>query len=150
MLTGCQKKCQPPAVNAFKNLSETTWRAVETSNPKVQITRFDFIELKFERDFTGSVIKVVANQEFAEQPIEVFTWAVPENTQGSGPLRIQYSTPGTDGSDGNAAAPPQVVSTEDYYFSLGRELNLSETKTGYSWRFVPMTGIVDPDTNCTF
>jgi len=149
-LPACQKKCQPVAAQAFKHLAETTWRAVETSNPKVSITKFDFIEMAFKRDFTGDVIVVKQNLEFNEKPVEVFTWAVPDGTQGSGQLRIQYSTPGDAGQNGAQPTPPEIFSTDDYVFALGTELTLDEVKTGYHWRFVPMSGIVDPDSDCVF
>jgi hypothetical protein len=149
-LPACQPKCQPPATKTFQHLSDSSWRAVETTNPHVTITKFDFIEIQFKRDFTGDVLVVKQNQEF-QNPVEVFTWAVPDNTQGSGPLRIQYSTPGDPGNgQDQAATPPEQLDTEDYTFNLTNQLELTETKTGYYWRFVPMAGIVDPDTNCTF
>lgn len=148
LLQGCQQQCQPTPTTPFLHLEDATWRAASTTNPSLTITKFDFIELQFSRDFTGKVIKVVQNQEYTNPPIETFTWAVPDDTQGSGLLRIQYSTPGS--GTGADATPPQVIATDDYQFDLTTELDLTEQETGYTWRFVPMTGVVDPDSNCTF
>lgn len=38
----------------------------------------------------------------------------------------------------------------EYSYTLSNELHLTETKTGYYYRFVPFLGIVHPDQVCQF
>ena len=150
-LPACQQQCQPPSTTVYQNVEDTPWRAISTTNPNVTITNFDFIVLSFSNDFTGSVVLVKNNLEYENPPIETFTWVVPAGTQGSGTMRIQYSSGASqDPNAGTDGSTSTVIATDDYQFSLSNQLQMTEVQTGYSWVFVPMVGIVDPDTNCTF
>ena len=145
---GCQKKCQPPAAQRFRFLRETPWRLVETNNPSQayrNLTRTTFQIWEFRVNFTGDVKKVENNDEF-DTPILEFKWNV---DTASRILRIRFSTVDTgEGEEGQSTS--EVVGTTDYYYELSNELNLQEVRRGYTYRFVPFQGVVDPDNDCTF
>lgn len=154
LLLGCQKKCQAPVEQAFTNLSQTEWRIVNSTNPGFKgLDNFTFLTMRFNRDFTGEVYFVNLNQK-SETPDKIFKWKADPRTQ---QLATAYTDAPAEDADPEAEAPPESTEANliNYKYTLGRELNLRETKTGYTYRLVPFDesfngGIIEPDSNCTF
>ncbi len=147
---GCQKKCQQPSEPA-KTITEKPWRLVETTNPGVKNNdRFTFIILQFERDFSGAVKRVVNNREF-DKPVRVLKYNLATDNGRSGNIIIEFKNPPAEG-EGETPATGADEGTEvsEYEYSLGRDLTMTELKTGYTYYYVPYEGIIDPDENCTF
>lgn len=146
----CQRQCQPPG-EVFTTISATPWRLVSTNNPDFKNNnRFTFIIMEFGKDFSGSVKKVVNNREF-ETPVSLVKYNVETESGRSGTLRIAYSEVAGGGEDlGGEATAGEVTEITDYTYQVGRKLNLTEVKAGYTYEFVPYVGIVDPDSNCSF
>lgn len=139
----CQKKCQPAEAKAFKSLVDTPWRLVESSDPDVarELDRFNFLIVTFSRNNTGVVNRVVDNDQY-DTPIMQLVW-VPDPQARM--LRIQYSS--STFNDGTGAGD---AGTFDYFYALGRQLEMYESDRGYYYRYVPFKGIVDPDSSCVF
>lgn len=148
---GCQRKCQAAATQRFQTLSETQWRLVETTDAQVQnLDRFNFLIFNFSRNFSGNVQRVVFNDLY-ETPVLTFNWNISNN----GTLLVKYSNiqgggdPLAGGGEGGPSQPRSVATTE-YFYDLGRELELYDAATNAYYRFVPFTGVVDPDSDCVF
>ncbi len=136
--TGCLQKCQQPELQSFRSVVDAQWRLVESTDPAVagELDRFNFLIVTFGRNNSGTVHKVVDNDQYND-PVMTLQW-VPEPS--SKLLRIKYTLT-EDGSD---------QGTFDYKYTLNGELNLREVGTGYLFRYIPFKGVVDPDSNCTF
>lgn len=149
LVSACDKKCQAPPTEIPKTITANPWRLTKTTNPSLKNNnRYTFIIMEYAPDFSGQVRKVVNNREF-EQPFRSFKYNVASSSGKNGTLRIAYFEPLLEGEEGqeNSAEPTEIT---DYRYTLGRTLNLTEVKTGYTYEFVPFVGIVDPDSNCTF
>lgn len=137
----CGRQCQPATeTQSFRSLVETPWRLVQSSDPQVSrnLTNFNFLILTFGRNNTGDIKRVVDNDQF-ETPVQTLVW-VPDVA--SGTLRIQYTSAGSSQA-GDAG-------TFDYRYTLNRQLEMIDIGKGYTYRYVPFRGIVDPDTVCSF
>src|SRR5688572_26920027 len=144
-LPACQKKCQQ-AGEIVESITATPWRLVESNNPEMKNNnKYSFIVMSFTQDFGGDIKKVVNNREF-QDPVRVFRYNI-ESDGRSGFLRIAYSEV-IQGENG--AEPGEVTETTDYDYKLGRDFTMTETQTGFFYRFVPYEGIVGPDNACTF
>ncbi len=149
-LTSC-KKCQQPPEQPFRYLEESPWRLAESTNPKDvgKVTNTNFIILSFIQNGTGDVKRVKDNDQY-DTPLYTIQWIA---DTGQDLLRIKY-TKGIANTDAVDPDVPQPAADEgsvvDYSYSIGRELELTETRTGYYYRFVPFTGVVYPDQDCTF
>ncbi len=144
-LSACGKKCQPPATQKFRTLAETQWRLVETNDTSVKgLDRFNFLIYNFARNFSGNIQQVRYNDLF-ETPFKTFNWNINPD---SGQLVVRYQdiAPLAEGTATNTRKGP----TDSLYaYSLGRDLEIQDAK-GNFYRFVPFTGVVDPDSTCTF
>jgi hypothetical protein len=160
-LGACQKKCQAPPVEPFKTVTEQQWRLVETSDPNPQfrtLSRTNFLIMTFKRNFTGD-IKRVENNDLYETPVATFKYNVDSDLHRirMEMMIVQASLP-TDKGGGGGTEQQQSqggqVSTQssviDYYYDLTREFALTGTQSGFYYRFVPFSGVVDPDSKCEF
>jgi hypothetical protein len=151
-LTGCQKRCQQMATQAFTNLSQTEWRVVKTNNPNMKgLDNYSFITLKFNIDFTGELYNVSENRK-SELPDKIFRWKADPAKRA---LAAAYTDPTEESEEGTETQAGGEAVLVNYRYSLGKELNLTETKTGYTYRLVPFSeefggGIIQPDQACTF
>jgi len=143
LVGACGKKCQPPVTQKFQTLSETQWRLVETSDSSVKnLDRFNFLIYNFSRNFSGNIQQVRYNDLF-ETPFKTFNWNINPDTQQL-VIRYQDIAPPADGSTSRQGATDSL-----YSYDLNRELELYDQRGNY-YRFVPFTGVVDPDSSCTF
>lgn len=145
---GCQQRCQPPATQRIKNLSETGWRLVETTDQAVKgLDNYNFLIYTFARNFSGDVKQVRFNDQF-ETPFKTFNWNIV-----NGQLVIRYASiapPSTTGTQGSGSPSTQRNASDAYYnYSINHELEMIDGRGNY-YRFVPFQGVVDPDTNCKF
>jgi hypothetical protein len=148
---GCAKKCPIPTERQT-SVSGTAWRLVETNDPDFagDLNNFSFAVFTFKQDFKGDV-KVVINNTQYDSPVRTFVYNIDPNQR---VIRIQYAFPsGADAQDGSSGSDSGSDSSGDnildYYYSLGRTLELTSSQ-GFSYRFVPFTGILSPDDTCTF
>lgn len=150
----CQRKCQPPSDERPTTITANPWRLVDTNDPTLAKanTKYTFYVISFAQDFSGDMKKVVNNREF-ETPINTLKYNLETDNGRSGFMRVAYFEVGA-GAEGDIGGEVQAASepsqTVDYEYTLTRELNLTASRSGYSYRFVPYVGIVDPDNNCTF
>ncbi len=137
----CGRLCQSGTeTQSFRSLAETPWRLAQSSDPQVSrtLTNFNFLIVTFARNNTGDIKRVLDNDQY-ETPVQTLVW-VPDVANGT--LRIQYTSAGsTEAGD---------AGTFDYRYTLNRQLEMTDKATGYTYRYVPYKGIVDPDTVCTF
>jgi len=141
--TGCQKKCQQPSAQKLRTFIDQEFRVVETTDPNFRnLTNTNFIIMVFRINYAGEVFKVENNDRF-NNPALIFNFDVNPSSQ---LIRLQYMTPASE--EGGEAAPSGGVKT--YEYELGREFNLVEQGTGYTYRMVPFTGVVRPDQECVF
>lgn len=142
LAAGCQQLCQQPTATPYQNLDATTWRLVSTSDPSPayqSLSKNTFLIMSFTIDFKGSVNKVVNNDQF-DNPILTFEYNVdPSNNI----LVIQYTTTDQGAQSGDAG-------TVQYNYTLSSELDLTDSTHGYTYRYIPFQGVVQPDSNCTF
>jgi hypothetical protein len=149
-LVGCNKKCQVPPSQPFTTLTATDWRLIETNAPKLtnKVDNFNTEILSFKTNFEGDLKSLSTNNESA--PIDVFTYKVPS----SGMLRITFSQAPPTAQQGQGATGTTGTGTSqapiDYNYELSNSLTMTEVATGYTYHYVPFTGIVNPDDNCTF
>lgn len=144
--TACgTKKCQAPATEKFKHITDTPWRLVETTDPGdafEALSNTTFLVFEFTLDYKGTVKKVENNAEY-EVPVLVFKYNVdPDN----GRIRAQFTAPSEEGSTSTQSGGTIV----DYDYDLGREFEMVNSKSGYYYRYVPYNGIIAPDDKCTF
>lgn len=145
-LTGCQKKCQAPVTQKFQTLAETQWRLVETSDASVKnLDRFNFLIYNFARNFSGNIQQVRYNDLF-ETPFKTFNWNINPDTQQL-VIRYQDIAPPVEGEGTGSSRASATDSL--YSYDLNRELELYDQSGNY-YRFVPFTGVVDPDSTCVF
>jgi hypothetical protein len=137
---GCGRKCQPAETQSFTTITATPWRLAESTDPTVSasLTNFNFLIVSFNKNNTGDIKRVVDNDQY-DQPVQTLVW-VPDVANRI--LRVQYTSTGSTTS-GDAG-------TFDYQYSLGRQLEMFDSKKGYYYRYVPFKGVVDPDVLCTF
>jgi hypothetical protein len=151
LATGCQMKCQQ-LTEQLTSLSDKELRMAETTDPTVRdLTNTNFITMSFFNNYTGEVHKVQNNNRFNAAAL-VFTYNVNPDQK---TLKIQYSTPATEdngsgsGSGGSSGGDP-VGNPKVYTYTLSNQLMLTDTTSGFTYRFVPFEGIVKPDQKCTF
>lgn len=144
----CQRRCQAPSTQTFRSVTETQWRLVETTDAKLleDLDNFNFEILQFAANSTGAINRVVNNEQF-ETPIATIAW-VP-NTQAKS-MRIQYTSVPVSTGENTTAPKAGDLGTFDYNYKLGRDLQMQELRTGNFYRYVPFTGVVSPDIDCTF
>lgn len=142
---GCQKKCQQSKVR-YSSLVDTQWRLVETTDPDILeagLSNFDFQVFTFTSNGAGTINQVISN-ELYQSPIATLVWVPnpPDKT-----VRIEYTSAAVPNQ-----TPPQPgdLGTFDYVEMLGTDLKLTDQNRGFYYRFVPFTGIVNPDTVCVF
>ena len=143
----CQRKCQnTTSATAFKSVTETQWRLVETTDPGVaeSLDNFNFLILQFATNGTGAVTRVVNNEQY-ETPISSILWVPNAKVK---QMRIQYTSVPT--SNSASAVQSGDLGTFDYKYTLGKQLELYESGSGYYSRYVPFTGVVAPDVECEF
>jgi hypothetical protein len=142
----CQRRCQPASTELFASVTQTQWRLAQTTDPTVSETldNFNFLIVQFGSNGTGAVNRVVSNDMF-ETPIATILWVPNAKSQ---LMRIQYSSVPAEGS--TQSGTQGDLGTFDYRYELGRELELFEQQTGNYYRYVPFTGVVNPDTECQF
>jgi hypothetical protein len=149
--TGCQKLCQQPATQAFTSITQTQWRLVSTTDPKVSpnLTNFTFLIWTFSTNFTGQILKVINNEQY-NNPVFTFQFNVDPS---SNIILIDYQTPATATTNANGqatAGTPTDNGTFQYTYSLNVTLDLNDTTEGYTYHFVPFEGVVNPDEACSF
>jgi hypothetical protein len=149
--TGCQKKCQQPAQQAFTSITQAQWRLVSTTDPKVSpnLTNFTFLIWSFSNNFTGQIVKVINNEQY-NNPVFTFQFNVDPSAN---VILIDYQTPGqptTNAQGQQTAGSPTDNGTFQYSYNLTASLDLYDSTEGYSYHFVPFQGIVNPDESCTF
>jgi hypothetical protein len=141
---GCTKKCQQPPTEKFKTFTGQQWRLVETTDQDPafkSLSNTTFLIWEFGKDYTGKINKVLNNKLY-DTPIVQFEYNVdPDNNM----VAINFSATGSTQSS-TQQSPDGIV----YSYDLGRDFNLTNGKTGASYRFVPFQGIVDPDNQCEF
>lgn len=138
---GCGAKCQQPPSQPYTTITATDWRLVTTNNPQPQyknISNTSTIILTFRANFQGEVDSLQDNNR---QPALGLTYSVQNSNSSSGQVKVSYF-PLSDPSQGNGSTT--------YNYTLNTELDLVETGTGYTYRFVPFQGIVLPDQVCSF
>ncbi len=152
-LVGCGKKCQT-VTQTYEHITQTPWRLVETTDKSTgfrKLNNFSFPVLTFALDFVGSVQSVVNNQQF-DSPLCTIKH---REDRDNGLMVIEFTegTTATQGGDATPAATSPVCpfkGTRNFQYKLGRQLELTDKKTGNYYRFAPFLGIVEPDKNCTF
>ena len=152
LLPGCQKKCQAPSAERPNSITSNPWRLVSTNDPSLKNNnKYTFYVIAFAQDFSGDMKKVVNNREF-ETPIRTLKYNLQTDTGKSGLLRIAYFEVAAteEGGTGDTTTSTDPVQTTDYSYALTKNLELTASKSGYTYDFVPYVGIVDPDNNCTF
>ncbi len=151
---GCgNPKCQAPAPEKIPTFTANPWRLVSSTDPGIKkLDRFNFTILSFSKNNKGD-IKAVQNNTQYDAPLYTFDYIVSTEDAKSGQLRIVFygqakeeegEAPSGEAPKGEASKP------KDYEYQLTRELVLSESRTGYEYKYIPFQGIVDPDSNCTF
>jgi len=148
----CQKKCQQPRDTPFTTFTDQEWRLIESTSPKLNrsLNRSTFIIMVFRRNYTGEIFKVENNDRF-EDPVQTFVYNIdPERKL----IRVEYVQPQVEGSQAegenkNASTPIQE-NVSEYLYELDREFKLTETSYSTYYRFVPFSGVVNPDSTCTF
>ena len=144
-MVGCDKKCQKPAEESFKTITNQKWRMVETTDPNPafkSLGKYSFLIWEFGLDMTGTVNVVRNNKEFKDAVL-TFDYTVDKD---SGIIRAAFAE--TTLNEGTEAT--EELEPVEYSYELGRELELYESGKGYYTRFVPYQGIVEPDNTCTF
>ncbi len=132
----CQKACQPSTGTAATSLTAAQWRLTGSNDPQFSgVNKYTFLIFQFARDFTGTIESIQNNATDGSQP-ESFSYNV-QSTGSSGTLRISY------GSE------LQSATTIDYQYQLGQNLTLT-TRQGLYYKFVPYSGVVEPDSTCTY
>lgn len=150
MMVGCMKKCQIPKERQT-SVAATEWRLVETTDPDPDIqnnlSNFTFLIFRFGQDFQGDIKAVVNNTQF-DTPFRTFQYEIDPQSK---TLEIVYSNPTGEnsGAEGQNSQQPSNEASVFYYYSLGRQLELTSSQ-GYYYRLVPFTGILSPDDTCTF
>ncbi len=140
------KKCQAPATQKFTSIVGQPWRLVETTDPGDSfqaLSNTTFLVFEFTNDYKGSVKKVENNAEY-EVPVLVFKYNIDPESQS---IRAQFSSPEAEASTTSTQSGGNII---DYDYELGRELELTNAKSGYYYRYVPYNGIIAPDDKCTF
>ena len=151
-----EKKCQRPAEQSFNSLTDAEWRLVETNDPNPNFKKLNnttFFIFTFAKNYTGAVNNVINNDKY-DNPVRTFKYNI---DPASNLIRIKYEIPTSDGGSG-ASSPdgadpstaPDNTPPIDYVYELKRDLTLTNSFNGAYYRFVPFTGIVDPDNQCTF
>ncbi len=139
-MAACQRKCQPMATQSYQSLVETPWRLVQSTDPEVarNLNNYNFLVVSFNRNSTGEVKRVVDNDQY-DTPVQTLVWVPNVSTK---MIRVQYSSA--------SGAAPGDDGTFDYTYTLGRQLEMTDTTNGYYYRYVPFQGVVDPDVSCSF
>ncbi len=155
LTVSCQKKrCQAPAEQPFQTIVETQWRLVETTDPHPNfkgLNQTNFFIMIFKRNYTGD-FKRVENNDLYETPVATFVYNIdPEAKRIVTEITENAVTVSSDPSGAApSAAPSGQKSQLDFKYTLGREFTLTRVSAGFFYRFVPFTGIVDPDKQCVF
>lgn len=149
LLPACMdKKCQKPPEQSFKSITEAEWRLVETTDPNPNFKKLNnttFFIFSFQKNYTGAVNNVINNDKY-DTPVRTFKYNIsPDENL----IRVKYEMVAPEGEEG-AAPVEDNTPPIDYSYELGRELELINLKSGALYRFVPFTGIVDPDNTCSF
>lgn len=148
LLTHCGKKCQTNT-NSVSVLSGARWRMVESNDKNANYRKMNNYTTdiwSFDNQFRGQVIALVNNEEFNQTPKCTMLYKPAD-----GQVAIQFSSSSTQGEDGSTTSSGCPMSgTIVFDYSLGRELRLTNIKTGTYYRFVQYLGIVEPDKVCTF
>lgn len=157
LLAGCQqKRCQAPPEQPFQTFVGTQWRLVSTTDPGPNfktLTQTNFLIFTFNRDFTGD-IKSVGNNAQSNVPIATLIYRVDSESRLIQAQITQntVTVPPADGSTPNET--PQSVapksSTVNFNYTLSREFGLTDSRSGFYYRFVPFLGVINPDQQCTF
>lgn len=137
MLSACQQLCQQPNQQPIQSLVDTQWRLVETTDPALaqELDRFNFKILTFRGNFQGEFQDVVFN-DLVETPQATFRWNVESDFL---LMALQPTAGGTETQlRFDYTKPP-----------IGRALEMVEADGSY-YRYVPFTGVVNPDSTCTF
>ena len=151
-VVACDKKCQAPAEQRYKTFVDEKWRLVETTDPDPgmkSLSNTNFLIMTFTKEYTVAVNRVENNKEF-ETPVLVGEYNVDPSRQ---LLNVVYQTPQAEPEGGESGTTTQATaktSAVQYVYDLSREFELYNNATGYYYRFVPYTGVVYPDNQCTF
>lgn len=137
---GCGKKCQQNTT-LYKTVTATEWRLAETTDPALaqNLTKFNFLIAAFGKNFTGALYQVVDNEK-KNNPAAPFTFNV---STADRQLEITYQS-----NETGEGIPSGTKVT--YSYSVGYQLNLTNLATGHTYRYVPMQGVADPDSDCVF
>ena len=150
LLANCGKKCQTNS-NSVKSLAENSvrWRMVESNDKNANFRKMNNYTTdiwSFDNQFRGQVIALVNNEEF-NQTAKCTMLYKPADGQ----VAIQFSSSTSDGVDGTTTSSGcPMTGTIVFDYTLGKELRLTNIKTGSYYRFVQYLGIVEPDKVCTF
>lgn len=154
LLVNCGKKCQTNT-NSVKSLSEAgvRWRMIDTNDKSAELRKlnnYNFTVWSFDNAFRGQVIAVRNNEEFSQNPLCTLTY-LPERDQKR--MAVEFKSTSTQAADPGGAGttsgcPVSGRGTFDY--SIGKNLRVTNVKTGVYYNFVQYLGIVEPDKACTF
>ncbi len=147
-MIGCSKKC-PTSKEKISSIASTPFRLVASTDPDPEIqnnlSNFTFLVFTFAQNFTGDVKLVLNNVQF-DTPVKTFTYNIdPAPKQ----LLIKYAD--TTSSSGGAKSGGATGGSDPvlYSYQLGRDLEINSEQGAY-YRFVPFTGVLNPDDTCTF
>ncbi|MBI1860862.1 MAG: hypothetical protein HYR96_08090 [Deltaproteobacteria bacterium] len=156
LLAACQgRRCQAPPEQPFQTFVGTQWRLVSTTDPGPNFSNLsstNFMIFTFNRDFTGD-IKRVENNALSNVPVANILYNVDPSDQR---IRMQITQNTAQVPADGSSTPPQTTSstaaakTLDFRYSLNNEFELTATNSGFQYRFVPFTGVINPDQQCTF
>ncbi len=149
MMTACgTRKCQQPATERFTTIVDQPWRLAETTStaPSYRnLSNTTFLVFDFSKNYKGSVKKVENNTEY-QNPVITFNYNIDPDSK---MIRAEFLTaPSQDSTSQQAVQSTGTI--VDFDYELGRELELTDVKTGAYYRFVPYTGIITPDEKCSF
>ena len=91
-------------------------------------------------------MKKVENNTEYQNPVITFNYNIDPDSK---MIRAEFLTaPSQDSTSQQAVQSTGTI--VDFDYELGRELELTDVKTGAYYRFVPYTGIITPDEKCSF
>lgn len=151
--TACDKKCQAPPEKPLTTFIGLEWRLVSTTDPGAtkNLSRFTFLILIFKLEFEGEIYKVENNKRF-DSPVGFFKFNVQSEGRSGSLFTVDIAPPPPDDGSGanTSTTTSQSKTVKRYEYEWGNRLNITESKTGYEYEYVPFTGIIDPDSTCTF
>ncbi|MSP18920.1 MAG: hypothetical protein EXR74_05055 [Bdellovibrionales bacterium] len=149
-MMGC--KICPTSKEKIPSIVSSPLRLVSSTDPdpliQETLSNFTFLVFTFAQDFTGDV-KLVLNNVQYDTPVKTFTFNI---DPGSKQLIIKYADPNSlewDKAISESGAATGGNAPVLYRYELGRDLVMNSEQGDY-YRFVPFTGVLNPDDTCSF